>query len=78
MPRQAAPLIVFAVHESGTACTDLRELWSAYYVQALCEQFVGLESLIQLAACKTLAPSPKAGWCPPPAAKSLVCGVKKR
>ena len=42
---------------------------------------MGLERLIALAACKTLAPKPKTlGWrkLSAPAAKSLVCGVRIR
>ena len=36
MPRQAAPLIVFAVHECGDGVYVLRELWSARSVYSLC------------------------------------------
>ena len=56
MPRQAAPLIVFAVPEAETACrVTCVSYASAVLCTALSERFVGMERLIALAAGKTLA-----------------------
>ena len=56
MPRQAAPLIVFAVPEAETACrVTCVSYASAVLCTALSERFFGTERLIVLAACKTLA-----------------------
>ena len=61
MPRQAAPLIVFAVPEAETACrVTCVSYASAVLCTALSERFFGTERLIVLAACKTLAPCSQA------------------